>query len=185
MNSDEKQKEGFGSIFHWEEEQIKGSCDPRPIFRALTRASGLTEREWSQVDIIMPPWSRCGLDALAQFWFYRMVQIDLISWEEKSGDQVIMPTPEHLPFMGNIPHLRDELCCPCKAWLSLELEATADLTQWWEISNALRGLWIGPCKMLRPLWFLSLWLLALEESKLDETSSVSRQAVITPACRGE
>lgn len=109
MNSDEKQKEGFGSIFHWEEEQTKGACDPRPIFRALTRASGLTEREWSQVDIIMPSWSRCGLDAPAQFWFYRMVQIDLISWEEKSGDQVITPTPEHLPFMGNIPHLRDAL----------------------------------------------------------------------------
>lgn len=57
----------------------------------------------------MPPWSKYGLDALAQFWFYRMVQIDLISWEEKSGDQVIIPAPEHLPFIGNIPHLRDTL----------------------------------------------------------------------------
>lgn len=49
------------------------------------------------------------MDALAQLWFYRMVQIDLISWKEKFGDQVITLAPEHFPFIGNIPHLRDAL----------------------------------------------------------------------------
>lgn len=96
---------GLGPYLHWEEEQIKGARDPRPIFRALTRASGLSRGR-------MVP-GRHNYATLVKVWFGCscpvLVQIDLISWEGKSGDQVIIPAPEHIPFMGNISRLRDAL----------------------------------------------------------------------------
>lgn len=58
----------------WEGGQKKGPHDPKSIFRALTRASGLNRGRMVPGRHNYTILVKYGLDALAQFWFCRMVQ---------------------------------------------------------------------------------------------------------------